>query len=144
MRLDVAAGLRVAGQALFMSVRVAPGPTPFTRMPRSAYSSARVAREVAQAALADGIGDVGGLGNNFMHARAVQMMPPPGRDRKWRMAAWAQRSAPVRFTSEDVAVLASGASWLGAGPGCRVVDEDVQTLPIADHPIDHGADGLAC
>ena len=39
-----------------------------------------------------------GFGINWWTLEQLMMVPPPGRDRKCRIAAWEQTRAPVRLT----------------------------------------------
>src|SRR4051794_23546061 len=84
--------------ALFIGVTTAPGPTAFTRIPRSAYSRANDFVRFSMPPLLIEYDRYFGLGIISCTLELFRITPPPGRDRKWRIASREQRKGPRKLT----------------------------------------------
>src|ERR1043166_9723338 len=84
--------------ALLIGVTTAPGPTAFTRIPRSAYSSASVRVRFSNPPLLTEYGRYLGLGMVSWTLELFRITPPPSRPRKCRRASREHRNGPRRFT----------------------------------------------
>src|ERR1041384_3600348 len=101
--------------ALLIGVTTAPGPTAFTRMPRSAYSNARDLVRFSIPPLLTEYDRYFGFGMISWTLELFRMTPPPGRERKCRIASREQRNGPRRLTERIRSKSAVSISWLGAG-----------------------------
>src|SRR5439155_853013 len=101
--------------ALLIGVTTAPGPTAFTRIPRPAYSRASDLVRFSMPPLLTEYGRYFGLGMISCTLELFKMTPPPGRERKWRIASREQRKGPRRLTERTRSKSAASISWLAAG-----------------------------
>src|SRR5215470_8500214 len=97
-----------------MGVTTAPGPTAFTRMPRPAYSSASVRVIFSNPPLLTEYGRYLGLGIVSCTLELFKITPPPGRERKCRMASREHRKEPRTSTFQTRSKSAISFSCLAA------------------------------
>src|SRR5581483_8269430 len=84
--------------ALLIGVTTAPGPTAFTRIPCPAYSSASDLVRFSLPPFLIEYDRYLGFGMISCTLELLRITPPPGRERKCRMASREHRKGPRRFT----------------------------------------------